>query len=269
MHPLELIKAAGDAWGRGTQSFLEAQRSLIGAIGSAAFSAKMPDLASVQAAQTAYAQAWSNAQTISLAFAGTMGGARAHHADPIAADILAKIFDPRGWLTATNELDEALNRMAEGPRLADLWNVERKFTALFTAWAALRQRNLEHNTIMLEAWTRATDAFSKAVNARFEAGDKLGSPRELMNLWIETANDVLLETQRSDAFLCSQRETLRASTDVRLAQQDLVEFYSQMFGLPTRMELDDVHRSVTELRREVRALSRAKRPPGTAEASSA
>ena len=36
-------------------------------------------------------------------------------------------------------------------------------------------------------------------------------------------------------------------------------FYSEMFGYPTREELDDVHRVVTELRREVRKLQRASR----------
>jgi len=32
-----------------------------------------------------------------------------------------------------------------------------------------------------------------------------------------------------------------------------------MFGYPTREELDDVHRTVTDLRRELRALQRANR----------
>jgi len=87
----------------------------------------------------------------------------------------------------------------------------------------------------------------------------LGSWRELLALWVETANTALLETQRSDAYLKSQREILKASTDLRLAQQEIAAFYSEMFGYPTRAELDDVHRTVTELRRELRALQRANR----------
>jgi hypothetical protein len=62
--------------------------------------------------------------------------------------MLAKIFDPRGWMSATNEVDEALQRMAEGPRLADLWNVERQFAEVFTAWVRMRQRSLEHNKVI-------------------------------------------------------------------------------------------------------------------------
>ena len=48
-------------------------------------------------------------------------------ADPLVAEMLGKIFDPKAWFSGTDDLDEALQQMAEGPRLSDLWNIERKF----------------------------------------------------------------------------------------------------------------------------------------------
>ena len=59
---------------------------------------------------------------------------------------------------------------------------------------------------------------------------------------------------------------LKASTDLRLAQRELAEYYSEMFGYPTRAELDDVHKTVTELRRELRALKRERRQAAAAPA---
>ena len=97
-----------------------------------------------------------------------------------------------------------------------------------------------------------------------DRGETLESSRAVLALWVETANEVLLETQRSDAFLTTQRDLLKASTDLRLAQQELAEFYSEMFGYPTRTELDDVHKTVTELRRELRAFKRQNRAPRSA-----
>lgn len=47
---------------------------------------------------------------------------------------------------------------------------------------------------------------------------------------------------------------IRASTELRVAQQELVEHFGAQYGFPTRTELDDVHQTVTALRREVRAL---------------
>ena len=267
INPFDSAKVMGELWGRGTQSFFDAQHSFLQAMkqgvpspGEAA--SAVPDLQSFQAAQAAFQQALANAQNISSTFAGNLkmaGSAAEEGADAITAQLMSKVFDPRGWLSATSEVDEALNRMAEGPRLADLWNVERKFAGLTTAWLALRRRNLEHNTVMLETWSKAAGLFSKAVNERAEKNEPLESARALMSLWVEIANDTLLEAQLSEGFLKSQRDTLKASTDLRLAQQEIGEFYSEMFGYPTRAELDDVHKTVTELRREVRALTRAAR----------
>jgi hypothetical protein len=111
---------------------------------------------------------------------------------------------------------------------------------------------------MLDAWMRAAGAFAKRLNERVEKGEPpLESMRAFLTLWGETANEILLETQRSDAFLQTQREVLKASTDLRLAQRKVAEFYSEMYGYPTRAELDDVHKAVTELRRELRALKRS------------
>src|SRR6478672_8105661 len=116
---------------------------------------------------------------------------------------------------------------------------------------------------MLEAWLQAAGKFAKDLNEKADRKEALSSWREVLALWVDTANSALLETQHSETYLKSQREILKASTDLRLAQQELAAFYSEVFGYPTRAELDDVHRTVTELRRELRALERANREATT------
>jgi polyhydroxyalkanoate synthase subunit PhaE len=86
----------------------------------------------------------------------------------------------------------------------------------------------------------------------------------VLALWTDTANRQLLETQRSEPFLQTQAAMIRASTELRLAQQELVEHFGRQFGFPTRTELDDVHRTVTELRREMRTMRREQRMAASA-----
>ena len=253
-------KTAGEAFADAGQNPFKAMADRFGqAAGGGEGASPAPSDAGYEKARQAFARSWSTAQDLSTALAtGLQAGSGSTQSDPVAAEMLAKIFDPRGWLSVTNELDEALQRMAEGPRLADLWNVERKLAAVLTAWVALRRRSLEHNSVVLEGWTNAAGAFARVLNERAERGEPpLESVRELLTLWGETANRVFLEMQRSDAFLSTQRELLKASTDLRLAQRSIAEFYSEMFGYPTRAELDDVHRAVTELRRELRIMKRS------------
>jgi class III poly(R)-hydroxyalkanoic acid synthase PhaE subunit len=263
MNPFESMQALADLWGKGAEALASTYppeaRAVADEMSKAFGGGSMPDTAALEEARRSFEQAWSAANQLSASLSdGLQRGDGSGQSDPIVSAMLARIFDPRGWMTATNEVDEALQRMAEGPRLADLWNVERQFAEVFRAWISLRQRSFEHNKVMLDAWTRAAGAFAKRLNERSERGEPpLDSVRAFLTLWGETANEILLETQRSDAFLETQREVLKASTDLRLAQRKVAEFYSEMFGYPTRAELDDVHKAVTELRRELRALKRS------------
>jgi len=271
MNPFDAMQNLADLWNKGGKAYLTAQQGLFtgmadtmakaaGLGDKASFQAFAPDTQGFEAARQDFAKLWSSASELSSALTRNL---KADQANPQVAAMLAKIVDPRGWLGATNEVDQTLQRMAEGPQLADLWNTERKFIAVFNAWTAMRRHSLEHNKVVLEAWMKAAGAFAKLLNERADKGEALESWREVLALWVETANEVLLETQRSEAFLSTQRDLVKASSELRLAQQDLAEFYSEMFGYPTRTELDDVHRTVTELRRELRAFkreSRASRP---------
>src|SRR3954469_1373712 len=272
MNPFEQMQSLADLWDKSGKAFVTAQQGLFsgmadtmakaaGAGNHASFQAFAPDTQSFEAPRQDFSKLWSSASELSSALTQNLQGA--DQANPLMAEMLAKIFDPRGWFSGTSEVDQTLQRMAEGPQLADLWNTERKFLAVFNAWTAMRRHSLEHNKVVLEAWMKAAGAFAKLLNERADKGEALESWRAVLALWVETANEVLLETQRSEAFLSTQRDLVKASSELRLAQQDLAEFYSEMFGYPTRTELDDVHRTVTELRRELRAFkreSRASRP---------
>ena len=270
MNPFEQhMQSLADLWNQSGKAFVTAQQSVFSGMADtmakasgmgdkASFQTFAPDTQGFEAARQDFSKLWSSASELSTALTKNLQG---DQANPHVAEMLAKIFDPRGWFSATNEVDQTLQRMAEGPQLADLWNTERKFIAVFNAWVAMRRQSLEHNKIMLEAWMKAAGAFAKMLNERADKGEALESWREVLALWVETANEVLLETQRSEDFLNTQRDLVRASSDLRLAQQELAEFYSEMFGYPTRTELDDVHRTVTELRRELRAFKRQSRAP--------
>ena len=80
--------------------------------------------------------------------------------------------------------------------------------------------------------------------------------RSLLGSWTALANDELLANQRTDEFLVVQRELLQAATEFRARQTEVGETVSKMMGLPTQSDFDDVTRQLTELRRELRALSR-------------
>ena len=120
----------------------------------------------------------------------------------------------------------------------------------------VRRRGLEHNAVLLEAWLRAGRRFLEQMAGRTKSEGQRPDAKAALALWTDTANQELLQTQRSEPFLQTQAAMIRASTDLQMAQQELVEHFGKQYGFPTRTELDDVHRTVTELRREMRAMRR-------------
>lgn len=257
MDQFDAFKAMGEFWARTGMGFLTPPGMGNGAASWAAFP-PATDAEGFADAQTSLTRAWTAATALSQSLASSLQGAAAT-SDPTAGAVLARIFDPQAWLGGTSDFGAALNRMSEGPQLADLWQTEKRFAALFAAFTGLRQAQAQHQAVMLDAWTRAAGAFARTANERAARGEAYPSARDMLQHWIETANGVLLDVQRSDAFLASQRDVLKAATALRLAQQDVAGFMSDMYGQPTRAELDDVHRSLTELRREVRALKKERR----------
>jgi poly[(R)-3-hydroxyalkanoate] polymerase subunit PhaE len=209
-------------------------------------------------ASDAMMQLWSAATAMSGELSRELGKYVGGDREAAAARaVFERIADPRQWMAGSGELDEVLGRMAEGPRLADLWDLERRYARVMRAWTQLRRRALEHNKLTLDAWMRAGRRFMEELAGRTSADGGPLEPKQAFALWTETANRELLATQRSEQFLQSQRELIRASTELRIAQGELVEHFGKQYGFPTRTELDDVHRTLTEMRRELRRMRRS------------
>ena len=58
----------------------------------------------------------------------------------MAPFILARLSEKPAGFGDGNELSAAIERMAQGPRLADVWDIDRKMALTFGAWIEMRQR---------------------------------------------------------------------------------------------------------------------------------
>jgi class III poly(R)-hydroxyalkanoic acid synthase PhaE subunit len=268
----DYMKTVADLWSAQGKAMLDAQEKMARSVTDglqAMLAGRTPtvpvetsDLGAVTAelaqASDGLVKLWSAATAMS----GELTGKLAKYVsggpgEGVTNALLQRITDPRQWMSGAGELDEVLTRMAEGPRLADLFDLERRYARVMRAWTELRRRTLEHQRIVLDAWMRAGRRYAEELAGHASADAKPLEPKQAFQLWTEMANREFLEVQRGEAFLASQREMIRASTELRLAQQELVEHFGKQYGFPTRTELDDVHRTLTEMRREMRRMRRA------------
>lgn len=271
MSTADYAKALTDFWSAQGKAMLDAQQQaaramtdgmqamLAGKVPAAPASA--PELgalaADMQHAGDSVLQLWTAASSMFTELSAKLGHDAKGGEGDLVASVFGRIADPRQWVSGSGDMEEALTRMADAPRLADLFDLERRSARVMQAWMQVRRRTLEHQAVVLEAWLRAGRRYMEEAAGHASADNKPIEPKRALALWTEVANRVLIETQRSEPFLASQREMIRSTTELRLAQQDLVERFGSQYGFPTRTELDDVHRSLTEMRRELRRMRRA------------
>jgi polyhydroxyalkanoate synthase subunit PhaE len=169
-------------------------------------------------------------------------------------EAMKKLFDPAEWKRAGSHFDMGLEKLTEGPTYATLWDLDKKMLNTQKLWVE-RARDVEHYWEVIQgAWNQALEHFMGAVND--PKGEPIQSGRQMLDLWLEHANHALVTMHRSKEFLEAQRRMTRSSTEYRLAEREIAEAFCEMHHIPTRTEMDEMQRTVTELRREVRALKR-------------
>jgi polyhydroxyalkanoate synthase subunit PhaE len=173
----------------------------------------------------------------------------------MAPFMLSRLLEHPGGFGVGNEMSDTIEKMAQGPQLADVWDIDRKMALVFGAWIEMRQKLGSYNAVAAAPWTEASKRFLEAMTVATDNGSKpLPGWREAFAKWSEISNDELIRNQRGDSFLQAQKELLQSGMKLRGRQDEVAEAAAAMFGMPGRKDFDEVTRQLTELRREVRAL---------------
>lgn len=100
----------------------------------------------------------------------------------------------------------------------------------------------------------ALESLAKKTAALAQAGQPVTDTRCLYELWIECAEQAFAQHARSESFGRLQGEWVNACLRVRVAQQTIAEEFLKSLDLPTRAELNSVHKRLKELRERIERL---------------
>ena len=164
------------------------------------------------------------------------------------------LLEPANWTKyAPEQLRVILQSIADGPKFADLAAPQHEAAETWRETLDYTQAATDMGKVMQDAWVRTYGRF----NENHSIEDLKGAdPEAAMNAWLDAANHELLETQRTSEFMDAQKRMIRSSTEIKARQKDLAEAWSEMYQMPTRTEVDDLTKSVHELRRELRKVKR-------------
>ena len=145
-------------------------------------------------------------------------------------------------------IDAALQRVLEG-RASRRCGTSTASCSKLQQLALQRDKDVAaYQAVVQRAWTWRFERFAKT--SRRRPSRRQATWRGSTDRWLAIANETLIEVHRSDEFLEAQRRMLRAASDCRLQEREIAEAWCEAAHMPTRTEVDELQRTVTELRRE-------------------
>jgi class III poly(R)-hydroxyalkanoic acid synthase PhaE subunit len=96
----------------------------------------------------------------------------------------------------------------------------------------------------------------KELVTKAEQGEKIDDWKQFQGLWSQVADDVFEKAFCEEHNLKVRGEFLNNLNKYRIQQQELMEVYLNLMNLPSRKEIDEVHRTIYELKKEVKSLKK-------------
>jgi class III poly(R)-hydroxyalkanoic acid synthase PhaE subunit len=163
---------------------------------------------------------------------------------------------------------QTLGRLATSPNLGMTREFNARLLEGFDAFTAASLAMAEYQAVVTEVWEAAFKQFGEDMAQLVEEGGKIENVRDLVTFWTRSAENVFLESFRTERYTLAQGKLLNASMVYRICQRRILEEYLEAFDMPTRSEMDETHKRIYELRREVKDLKRQMKKMQEAPASS-
>src|SRR5258708_2900136 len=119
--------------------------------------------------------------------AGSSGAIGKAWSKSVLPFVLARAAESR--FGAGNELADAIERMAQGPRLADVMDFDRKLLSAFSAWREMQRKLVAYNVIASRPWMRAAEVYRSTVSSAPDEAAEEEDWRDRLGAWNTVAND--------------------------------------------------------------------------------
>ena len=147
-------------------------------------------------------------------------------------------------------------RLVASPGLGMTREFNEKFQLGFDAWISWQLATMEYQGVVGEIWEQAFKQFQEDLISLAEKSEKIESLRDFVLLWTRGAERVFIEAFQTERYVLAQGKMLNAAMAYRVHERGIIEVFLNLYDLPTRSELDETHRRIYELRKEVKSLKK-------------
>lgn len=126
----------------------------------------------------------------------------------------------------------------------------------FEAWTELYRANSDYQLVLGEVQVKAFENLMKTLAEKAEKGEVVKDWKEFQGLWSQVADDIFAAAFCEEQNIKIRGKFINALNHYRLQQQELMEVLLNSLNLPTRSEVDEVHKTIYDLRKQVKQLQK-------------
>jgi polyhydroxyalkanoate synthase subunit PhaE len=126
------------------------------------------------------------------------------------------------------------------------------YQKMLVAFGEYQEAMKQYNALIMKSSARSFEIFESKLAERSEPGRQIDSLRGLYDVWVDAAEEAYAEIALSDEFRKVYGNVVNTQMRVRSQIQAEVERIGTDLGMPTRTELNSVHKRLHDLRREFR-----------------
>jgi class III poly(R)-hydroxyalkanoic acid synthase PhaE subunit len=156
-----------------------------------------------------------------------------------------------------NMYEKTFGSVLQSPSLGYSREFNNKLLKGFDAGINFSKASFDYQVVLLDVWLKAFEELMRELASTEEKGETVQNWQQFLQVWSSVFDRVFAQTFRSENALEVQGNFLNSSLRYRLYQQQLMEVFLKMYDLPTRSEVDEIHHSIYELRKEIKSLRKA------------
>ena len=170
-----------------------------------------------------------------------------------------------GYVSALSELtnlywdiyEKSFGTVLQSPSLGYTREFNNKLLKSFDAGINFSKASFDYQIVLLDVCLKALEELTRELASSEAKGERVQNWQQFLQVWSSVFDRVFAQTFRSEDALAVQGNFLNSAMTYRLYQQQLMEVFLKMYDLPTRSEVDEIHHSIYELRKEVKSLKKA------------
>src|SRR4028118_1990789 len=156
-----------------------------------------------------------------------------------------------------NMYEKTFGSVLQSPNLGYAREFNNKLLKSFDAGINFSKANFDYQIVLLDVWLKASEELMRELASSEEKGETIQNWQQFLEVWSSVFDRVFAERFGSGDTVEIQGTFLNAAMIYRFHQQQLIEVFLKMWDLPTRSEVDEIHRSIYELRKEIKSLKKA------------